>query len=50
MISEQEILAFQNEAHAIQFQIIDQQPHLLERMDAMVVNDCIQQILKTKIN
>jgi len=50
MISEQEILAFQREAHAIQFQIIDQQPHLLERMDAMVISDCIQQILKTKIN
>lgn len=50
MINEQEILAFQSGAHAIQFQIIDQQPHLLERMDAMVISDCIQQILKTKIN
>ena len=50
MISEQEILAFLNGVQSMQFQTIDQQPHLLERMDGIVVGDCIQQILKTKIN
>lgn len=50
MVSEAEIVDFQTNHTTMQFEIIENQPHLLERMDAEVIAEKFNQILKTLIN
>lgn len=50
MVQASEIMAFNKQGVQLQFEYLDEQPHLLQRMDPSVVVKSIQNILKTKIN